>query len=154
VGQGHLGTAIALFFPSDRILGNSWSAEINFNFNVSMNMSVELAAAWTKTDVAGLGDIQMIPLTVSAQYGDHFGDAGRWYAGLGLGWMVNNFDGGGISADDSLVVHIMGGVEVPVTDMIKLCVELRYQMANTDLSTPQTLDLDAFLFRVNVVWLF
>ncbi|MBN1810174.1 MAG: outer membrane beta-barrel protein [Planctomycetes bacterium] len=156
IGMGHLGTGISLLFPMDRALDNTWMADINFNFNVTPNISVELGAGWADPDAEDpgfSGDLQMIPLSVGAQYGDRFGDAGRWYAGLGLGWIINDFNGT-VTADDALLIHLMGGVDIPINNLTSLDIELRYQMANTDLSSGDTLDLDAFVFRVNFVWLF
>jgi len=160
--QGHLGTAVALFFPHDRAIDNTWMADINYNFNVMRDLSVELGAGLITTDVTDpgfSGDMQMVPLTVGIQYGKPlFPPDGRAYGGMGLGWVMNDLSvTGGISADDSLLVYFMGGVDIPMktagVDMA-LDIELRYQMANADLSNGDTLDLDAFMFRVNLVWLF
>ena len=157
VGQGHFGTAVALFFPMDRAIGNSWMADINFNFNVHPNLTVELGAGWTQADASDIGwsgDLTLMPITANLQYGDKFGDTGRWYAGLGLGWSVNDFKGSGLGVDDSFAVQFLGGVDIPVNNVLGLNIELRYQLGNTDLSKGVTLDLDAFIFRVNMVWMF
>ena len=157
VGQGHLGTALALFFPMDRAIENSWMADINFNFNVHPNLTVELGAGWTEAgaeDTGWSGDLTLMPITVNLQYGDKFGDTGRWYAGLGLGWSINSFDGSGLSVDDALVVDLLGGVDIPVNNVLGLNIELRYQLGNADLSNGVTLDIDALIYRVNSVWMF
>ena len=157
VGQGHLGTALALYFPMDRAIDNAWMADINFNFNVHPNLTVELGAGWTQAgaaDTGWSGDLTLMPITANLQYGDKFGDTGRWYGGLGLGWSVNSFDGSGLTVEDSLIVQLLGGVDIPVNNVLGLNIELRYQLGNADLSNGVTLDLDAFIFRVNIVWMF
>ena len=162
IGVGHLGTAVGLFFPDDRRAGNTWFADINFNVNLRQDLSLEFAAGYLALDIVSAapayqGELQSIPLTVTAQYGSPFGTGReRWFAGLGVGWAVNSFDAAGIGANGSLVFNVGGGVEAAIKNVLRISAELRFFLGDADLNGGVTdiVDLDAWLLRANVVYMF
>lgn len=162
VGVGHLGTGVGLFFPDDRRIENTWFADVNFNVNVRQDLSLEFAAGYFTLDVlstapAYQGELQVIPLTLTGQYGGPFGSGReRWFAALGVGWAVNNFDAAGIDASGSLVFNVGGGVEAAIKNILRVSTELRFFLGDADIKGGVTdiVDLDAWLLRANIVYMF
>ncbi len=150
---GYVGVGVQGLFPSSNALSNGLGFDVNYTANVAERFSVELSLGRVGYDagVGGPGDLTAVTLGATAQVGMPFG-AARWYAGGGLAYWLNDLSGGSARADDSLALVVAAGADLPVAANGNLCIELRYVLAEADLSTGSSLDLDAFGARVNYVF--
>jgi hypothetical protein len=150
-GSGYIGASAQVLFPSNSDLSTGYSLDLSYTLNAAERFSVELSVGRASYDVSP-GDFSAVTFGALAQVGMPFG-ASRWYAGAGLAYWMNDLSGAGAEADDSLAFVVAGGADLPINPNGDLCIELRYIVADADLSAGgDPLDLNAFGVRVNYVF--
>jgi hypothetical protein len=147
---GYIGASVQGLFPSSAALSSGISFDVNYTANLQERFSVEMSLGRVSYDLSP-GNLKAMTLGAIAQFGMPFG-AARWYAGGGLTYWMNDLSGAGAEADDSLGLVVAAGADLPITTSGNLCIELRYILADADLSTGGALDLNAFGVRVNYVF--
>lgn len=121
--------------------------ELDISYFLSENFAVELILATTPHDVSAigtavgdvdLGDVWLLPPTLTAQY--HFAPRAsvRPYVGAGINYtMFYNEDPGAvttISYDNSFGLALQAGVDVPVGDTYFLNLDVKKVFLSTDVS--------------------
>ena len=150
-GSGYIGAGVQGLFPSNSALSSGFAFDLSYTANVAERFSVELSLGRASYD-ASSADFSALTLGAVAQVGMPYG-AGRWYAGAGLAYWMNDLSGvGAVEIDDCLAAVVTAGTDLPITPNGDLCIELRYIVAEADLSVGDPLDLDAFGVRVNYVF--
>ncbi len=154
-GSGYIGASVQGLFPSDSALSSGFAFDLSYTANVAERFSVELSLGRASYDALSAdfsADFSALTLGAVAQVGMPYG-AGRWYAGAGLAYWMNDLSGvGAVEIDDCLAAVVTAGTDLPINPNGDLCIELRYIVAEADLSTGGSLDLDAFGVRVNYVF--
>jgi hypothetical protein len=151
---GYIGAGLQGLFPSDSALSSGLGFDVNYTANIAERFSVEISLGRAAYDVEGAGpgtEFTAVTLGALAQVGMPFG-AARWYAGGGLAYWMNDLSGAPVEADDSVAWVVAGGADLPIATSGNLCIELRYILAEADLSVGDPLDLDAFGVRANYVF--
>jgi len=147
---GYIGAGVQGLFPSSTSLSSGIGFDVNYTANLQERFSVELSLGRVGYDVSP-GDFKAVTFGAMAQFGMPFG-ASRWYAGSGLAYWMNDLSGVAAEADDSIAFVVAAGADLPIATSGDLCIELRYVLADADLSVGGPLDLNAFGVRVNYVF--
>jgi outer membrane protein len=158
----------------------------NLTYFVHKYISFELSADYVETDVnlkipvpgetrevVGVGEIQQIPLQLTARTHISTNPKINPYFGVGLGYYVNDFNsadlvraamppGGKLEVDESIGFHINTGVEIFLDEHVAFNLELEYVWNDTDLKArvpgytteEMSVELDGFCAAVGVKFYF
>jgi outer membrane protein len=154
---------------------NAVTADLDFSYFLSDNIALELTLAVSPHDVnavntsAGnldLGDVWLLPPTLTAQY--HFIPDGRFrpYVGAGLNYTIFfNEDAGDvaddINYDNAIGYAIQAGIDIEIDDNWAVNLDVKKLWLNTDVSVQAlgtvvqtSVDIDPWLFGLGIAYRF
>ena len=138
--------------------------ELDFSYFVTHNLALELILATTKHDVtaggAPVGDVKVLPPTLTLQY--HFMPDGKFrpYVGFGLNYTRFygvNLGGGALTVDkSSWGPALQIGADIPIDKKFFINVDIKKIWIDTDVqvvatgATAANLDVDPYVFGIGV----
>lgn len=144
--------------------------ELDISYFLNENFALELILATTPHDVEAvgtsvgdvdLGDVWLLPPTLTAQY--HFNPRGdfRPYVGAGINYTIfYNEDEGAVTSidyDDSIGFALQAGVDVPINDTYFFNLDVKKVFINTDVTidaggvaVAADVDIDPWVIGVGV----
>jgi len=147
---------------------NAYTPEIDFSYFFTDHVAAELILATSKHDMAtntgiDLGDVWVLPPTLTLQY--HFNPQGqvRPYLGAGLGYlMYYNEDPGSqtsIDYDNGMIYALQAGVDVGLDEHWAVNADIKKMYHQTDVSIngggiTADVDLDPWVIGVGVAYRF
>lgn len=152
---GYVGAGISAVVPTSGDLDTSLQLEVNYNHNLKSNLALEFALSTStqNIDAPALGDLTTLGISAMAQTGRSSG-AAKWFTGAGLAYLINDISNSGTDADNVLGLLLGAGLELPLTGSLDSCIELRYQIAQTETSAGGAVNMNALLVRANFVFKF
>ncbi len=177
-----IGANVFYYFPQeDNLFGTSIDVEedialgLNFTYIVIPQFSLELTWHYFETDIekdgAALGEINSLPLLLTAQYRIIPEGPVVPYVGVGVGYYINDLDvksearaqakAANISyptdIDNSLGLHLNAGLDWFLTESFALNLDARYLFSEADIEgqgtssdTSDEIDLDSLLIGAGV----
>lgn len=147
---------------------NALVPEIDISYFFTDHIAAELILATSKHDMGtntgvSLGDVWVLPPTVTLQY--HFNPEGKWrpYAGAGIGYiMYYNEDPGdaaSISYKNGLSFALQTGMDIGIDKHWAFNIDIKKQFHNTNVNVgggaiTADVDLDPWIFGVGLAYRF
>jgi outer membrane protein W len=180
-------TSYNMYQESDDFLNSSYDEEFDDALGISADVTyffcktfaLELSLGYLKTDMnldfsgwdSSFGELTQIPLLLTGQYHFTAGEKVRLYAGLGIGYYLNDMDEGdfffgapsGVEAfaDDALGYHVAAGMEYFLAENVALNLGLKYVWLDVDIGfdgagydEKESTSLNAFVTGVGVKYYF
>lgn len=153
---------------ADVTADDSFTPEVDFSYFFTKHIAAELILATSKHDMGtnngvDLGDVWVLPPTLTLQY--HFNPEGTWrpYAGAGIGYiMYYNEDSGtvnNIKYEDGVSYALQAGVDYAIDEHWALNADIKKLYHNTDVSINNgaitaDVDLNPWVFGIGVAYKF
>ncbi len=147
---------------------DAFTPELDFTYFFTKHVAAELILATSKHDMAAnngtnLGDVWVLPPTLTAQY--HFNPEGTWrpYLGAGLSYIFYyNEDPGAVTSieyENGFGYALQAGMDIGLDENWALNFDVKKVYHNTDVSINggairADVDLDPWIFGVGVAYRF
>ncbi len=162
----------------DADFNSTWTLGLSGTYWFADQFSLELAVEYLKTGLdfkvpgvatLDVGELQQIPILLTARFHPVDLDNFSPYIGVGAGYYINDFDTSKtlevdaedeLEADSNAGFHIAAGGEYFVDDNIALNLDLRYQFnqiklkVKSDPNDSENLDVNAFVAQVGLKYYF
>ena len=182
-----LGLRASYYAPTDDTVegvkydpDSTFLIDANLTYFFIKEFSLEFLVGWTKPDVnaeiSGLsvdfGELEQIPLLLTAKYHHWFNPQSSLYLGGGIGYYLNDFTLSdtikavdptlNISADDSFGYHLNAGFETFIWEKTSLNVDFKYVINEADFNqtggggppSTSSVDINAWVFGLGLKYYF
>ena len=179
-----LGLRASYYVPEDDTIDSikfdpeaTFLIDANVTYFFFKEFSLEFLVGWTKPDVDAesggvslkFGELEQIPMLLTAKYHHWFNPKSSLYLGGGVGYYLNDFSTAApfsslftIEADNSFGYHLNAGFESFVWEKTSLSIDFKYIINEADFTEKVTgfpdstssIDLNAFVIGVGFKYYF